>query len=355
MPPRSIARLVLLVAGVVFSGAWARAAEDPRAVSHPVGVANRSFEDADRSNWPGNGPRPVRVTLWYPSEGGGAVEAVEDEGELVSVRRDGTVTGFRERHPLILLSHGSGGNAGQVFWWGHFLAQRGYIVAAVDHNGTDEEELHRRQPTPTDFFGWERARDLSLALTRLLADARFSPRIDEARVGAAGFSLGGTTALWTAGARLDLEALRLHSPPPPQAIAGAIESLIAHSKTDRVAIAAVSRAGQSYRDPRIKAVFALAPPMGAGFTPEGLRGVTVPVCIVVGDADQVAPAAGNARHFAAHIPHARLVVVPGERGHYLQPMAAEQRRRELREVAEMSANFFDEQWPERRRSRPPGT
>ncbi|ACB73621.1 alpha/beta hydrolase family protein [Opitutus terrae] len=341
-------RRILSVFGFCILGAVAWAEPGPRAVADLVGVAHREFTDPDRSNWAGTGARPVRVTLWYPSAGGGAAEQIGNEGESVTVQREGRIAASPERYPLIMLSHGSGSNAAQVFWLGHFLAQHGFLVVALDHNGTDEEELGRKAPTLTDFFGWERAKDVSVALTRLLADPEFSPRIDPARIGAAGFSLGATTALWTAGARLDLETLRRHSPPPPPMIAPAIEGLIAFSQTDHVAQASVARANNSYRDPRIQSVFALAPPMGAGFTPEGLRDVNVPVLIVVGDADLIAPADGNARHFAAHLPHARLVVVPGERGHYLRPIAAEQRRAELREVAELARTFFEEQRPRSR-------
>ncbi|HEX2860635.1 MAG TPA: hypothetical protein VHN79_03305 [Lacunisphaera sp.] len=308
---------------------------------HGVGVTQRAFSDPDRTNWAGDGPRMVRVTLWYPGDTGGFEEVAEADGLRLILHRESEIARFRERHPLVMLSHGSGGNAAQVGWLGAHLAEHGFIVAALEHNGTDEEELHRRRPTLTDFFGWERARDVSVALDGLLADPRVGPRIDAARIGAAGFSLGGTTALWTAGARLELERLRTRSPPPPPGIAEAIASLIAFAGTDPVARRSVARSDLSHKDARIRAVFALAPPMGAGFTAAGLRTVDVPVLIVVGDADLVAPPETNARHFAAHIPTARLEVVSGERGHYLKPIATAQRQAELHEVARMARAFFE--------------
>jgi pimeloyl-ACP methyl ester carboxylesterase len=70
--------------------------------------------------------------------------------------------------------------------------------------------------------------------------------------------------------------------------------------------------------------------------------VDVPICIVVGDADKVAPAATSAKRYAKHIPNAQLVILSGERGHYLAPISPEQRRRELREVAEIALRFFRE-------------
>src|SRR5690606_6749372 len=222
-------------------------------------------------------------------------------------------------------------------------AGQGFMVAAVDHNGTPEEEGHFQRPTLTDFLAWERARDLSVALTELLTDPVLGPRIDSARIGAAGFSLGGTTALWTAGARLDLDALHRNGPPPPPEIAAAIDQLIAYSETDPVARASVARANHSYRDTRIRAVFAIAPPMGAGFTAEGLRDVTVPVAIVAGDADLIAPPATNARHFARHIPQAQLSVLPGEAGHFTDATPPARRPAELRTMAAMAGRFFAEQ------------
>ena len=80
-----------------------------------------------------------------------------------------------------------------------------------------------------------------------------------------------------------------------------------------------------------------------GFTEESLREVDVPVCIVVGDTDKVAPASTNAKRYARYLPNAQLVVLPGERGHYLAAIAPEQRRDELREVAELALKFFREE------------
>lgn len=307
-------------------------------------MTSREFVDPTRSNWAGTGSRPVRVVVWYPAAADGTPERVEHSGESFALQRDASLAPSSGARPLILISHGSGGRAQDMMWLGRFLVLRGYIVAAVNHNGTAEEELHHARPTLTDFFGWERAGDVSVALTELLKDPQWSRAIASDRIGAAGFSLGGTTALWTAGVRLDLELLRLHSPPPPAALAEAIARCVKFAESDPRGRESVERAPRSYRDPRIAAVFALAPPMGVGFPPDGLRDVAVPVCIVVGDQDRVAPAEGNARHFAQSILGAQLVVVPGERGHYLEAIPEEQRRAELGEVAEIAFAFFERQW-----------
>jgi predicted dienelactone hydrolase len=73
---------------------------------------------------------------------------------------------------------------------------------------------------------------------------------------------------------------------------------------------------QSYRDSRVRAVFAIAPALGGGFTPEGLREVRVPVEIVIGGADAITPLATNAQRYASLIRGAKLTVLPGNVGHY---------------------------------------
>ena len=52
------------------------------------------------------------------------------------------------------------------------------------------------------------------------------------------------------------------------------------------------RAGASYRDPRIKAVFAIAP-MGEAFDANSFADVQIPVALVAGTADAIAPVKTN--------------------------------------------------------------
>jgi predicted dienelactone hydrolase len=87
-------------------------------------------------------------------------------------------------------------------------------------------------------------------------------------------------------------------------------------KTDSTVQESLLHASDSYRDERIGRVFAIAPALGSGFTKAGLNGIKVPVSIVIGEADEVAPLATNARRYATFIKGARLTVLPGKIGHY---------------------------------------
>lgn len=70
-----------------------------------------------------------------------------------------------------------------------------------------------------------------------------------------------------------------------------------------------------FSDPRIKALFLIAPAFVEALAPAGLSRVRAPVGIVLGAADPIAPAATNGQLAARLIPGAKLRVLPGV-GHY---------------------------------------
>jgi predicted dienelactone hydrolase len=94
-----------------------------------------------------------------------------------------------------------------------------------------------------------------------------------------------------------------------------IEQFSALKVTDPIVEASVKRSHLSYCDPRVKAVFAMAPAIGLGHTDASLRAVRIPVYIVAGRADNIAPLATNAERFADLIPGATITIMPGMVGH----------------------------------------
>lgn len=79
---------------------------------------------------------------------------------------------------------------------------------------------------------------------------------------------------------------------------------------------AIRHSGDSFRDARIRAVFAIAPVFGSGFDRVGLSDVKVPVAIVVGLGDTTAPPDTNAKRYAAFIKNSKLELLPRSVGHY---------------------------------------
>jgi predicted dienelactone hydrolase len=206
-------------------------------------------------------------------------------------------------------------------WLGTRLAAHGYIVAAVNHPGNNSLEPY----TTRGFTEWsERATDLSRVLDAMLVDPKFGPRIDQGRIGAAGFSLGGFTVIELAGGIGTVDAYRAFckSPRADAMCRDQLEfphlgtwAIITYLTSPRFR-ASLADSHSSHRDPRIRAVYAIAPALGPAFAPETLQKISVPVEIVAGAADPIVPVGSSAQYFADHISHARLTFYPGGVGHY---------------------------------------
>jgi predicted dienelactone hydrolase len=321
---RATLLLVFILSSPLFLVSSAQSKDAPR---FKVGVANRAFKVAKPYNWRGAKTHALLTTVWYPA----AESAVEQpqwlgppDHALASAgvaAPDAQMRSTTAKFPLVLLSHGSGGSALQMAWLGTALAARGYIAAAVNHPGNNGFDGY----TPQGFSTWwERARDLSTVTDHMLADATFGPRIDRERIGAAGFSLGGYTMIEIAGGITDRSRFKAFCgstsadgtcKPPPE-----FPTLLPRSdqlaQTDPEFQEALRHAGDSYRDPRLRAVFTMAPALGPAFTPVSLDSVPIPVEIVAGADDQIVPIESNAKYFAAHIKGSKLIIFPGA-GHYV--------------------------------------
>jgi predicted dienelactone hydrolase len=301
-----------------------------------VGLRRLLYEDMGRKSWDSDRPRPLSTDVWYP-----ALDTAVERDIFIGppdmplfyagrAGRDPDLASAPDRFPLILLSHGTGGLSLQIGWLAETLASRGYIAAAVNHHGNNGLEPYLAQGF---LHYWERPRDLTVVLDQLLADPVFGPRIDPNCVGAAGFSLGGYTVIALAGGiasvGLLIDEFRKLGPDIETAIPPEFSDHSAFMKEFESLSDQTSAANTSYRDQRIKAVFALAPVLGPAFSPAGLSSINIPVKIVVGAADRSAPAAGNASHFARYIKTAELTILE-KVGHYtFLAEATEAGKREL--------------------------
>jgi predicted dienelactone hydrolase len=266
----------------------------------------------------------LRITVWYPAAAGASEEPLQigpPDQPLFDAGRAAADAPFAPgRHPVILLSHGFGGSARIMAWFGTALARAGDVVIAVDHPGTNGRD-------PMTMAGgllvWDRAVDLRTALDTAMADARIGPHLDRQRLGVAGFSMGGFAALVSAGARVDIDhyIAFCHAHPteatcapqaeaPDQTLAAREQAL----KTPQMA-ALAKHAGDDYAIPGVRAVFAMAPGGIEALAPASLKTVNTPVSILLGEADPVAPPASNGKFAASLLPHVTLKTLKGV-GHY---------------------------------------
>ncbi|MFD0071672.1 alpha/beta hydrolase family protein [Streptomyces sp. NPDC127166] len=221
-------------------------------------------------------PRPVRVYQWEP-----------DRPPALPA-------------PLVVVSHGTGGSGSSMEWLVGPLHEAGFRVVALDHHGNNFIDGYE----PEGFLHvWERPRDVSFVLDVLAREQPLGP------VGAAGFSLGGYTAVALAGVRVDpriLRAVMTGAVPLPEIpeFPGALEALRKKYPLDESSRHAFSGAGADLTDPRVLAVFQVAPGVGGLVTRESLATVQVPVGIRWGGADTVNPYEVDTRPYLDHIPRA---------------------------------------------------
>jgi predicted dienelactone hydrolase len=288
--------------------------------ANKVGMTTRVFHPKEMRNWRGADPQELRVTVWYP-----AVDTAIETPQFIGppetpLFEAGKAMPHAEfapalgQWPLIVLSHGTGGSGMQLAWLGTVLARAGFIAAAVDHPGNNSNGTLTAEGF---ILPWERATDLSDVLDGLLADPELGPKIDKNAIGAAGFSIGGYTVLELAGARTDISVVTDLCHKQPTVPACHVEEMKGQTVDDMLAKVrktsglSLARSADSFRDERVKAVFAIAPGMGIALTPESLHAMRVPVMEVVGSADPVAPAKDNADLIRADGHGVRESTLPG--------------------------------------------
>jgi predicted dienelactone hydrolase len=159
-----------------------------------AGAAQIEFRD------PADASRPIDFLLIYPAERGSAAVPVKIPLSANLQLFNDAPSAAGSKRPLVVFSHGAGGNASGYAWFGQYLAQRGFIVAMAYHyraNTFDSSAAYVRNRL------WRRPLDLSLIITHLIDDPVWGPRINASRIGVAGHSQGGFTALWIGGAQVN--------------------------------------------------------------------------------------------------------------------------------------------------------
>jgi len=305
---------------------FAAQAGAPKTVLYKVGVVNRQFTPPEPYEWREAKTHALTTDIWYPADPA-SVEQPQWVGNpdtpfasAGKAARDAKPIATPEKFPLILLSHGIGGSSSMMAWLGSALASHGFIAAAVNHPGNNALEDYT---IPGAVFWGQRAHDMSVLLDLLLADPTFGPRIDSKRVGAAGFSLGGLTVLELGGGIAVFSRYQDFCKSPKAdgmctdtiEYPGLLANVTALAKTDPAIQAAFAENSKSHREPRIRAIFAMAPALGPAFDPGSLAKISIPTQIVAGAIDNVVPVDSSAKFFAAHIPGAQLTIYQAV-GHY---------------------------------------
>lgn len=216
--------------------------------------------------------RAMDMSIMYPAEGG--TETVLGENPVFF----GTPVSEHAKplpgkYPVILLSHGWGGNYIRMSWLSAGLAAKGAIVVAVNHPNSTTGDLNYQSA----LEHWTRAQDLTAALDHVMADPTFSAILDPTRVYAAGYSYGGWTALSIAGLKGRRAGFEQYCN-----AAGDGSDFCRELKAEGVEITAIDSAKYeaSYKDKRIVSVAAIDPGLTWGLTISDVAELDVPVLLI---------------------------------------------------------------------------
>lgn len=244
------------------------------------------------------------VLLTYPSKSDGDAYTLGADALWQGVPARRNATPVAEKFPLVILSHGSGGNASALGWLSTELARHGFVVAAPNHlHSTSGDSI------PVESFKiWERPQDISALIDRLTSDPQWSRLVDPDRIGAIGFSLGGTSVMLSAGARASLDAFEDYCAGSDGKDGGCnwfLRGGVDFSKVDREAF------DGPHADTRLKAVVAVDPGFATAYQPDSLKTMAIPVKLInLGDGDAIMPGV-RAQTLAKAIAAAQYAAVPG--------------------------------------------
>ncbi len=304
-----------------------------------------------------SGAPAVPVALFYPTQAPARSIAMGPFSVQVAVQAPPEATA----KGLILLSHGTGGSELGHASLAQALARAGYLVAALRHPGDDWQDRSLLKKNPARYFD-ERPRQASRVIDALLADPAWGPRIRSdargPRIGALGHSAGGYTVLALAGGLPELPRITAHC--------------VAHRSEDPIFCgvgddmpdmpprsAAPAAPGAALRDPRVRAVVALAP-VGVVFSAASLATIPVPTAVYIAALDRYLvprfhgdwitsnlPAASrrpvaNAWHFA--FMDRPSMAIPSEDGDLRADPPGFDRAAFLQQLGQALPLFFDQAW-----------
>ncbi len=171
---------------------------------HPVGTRQFSWTDSPRN-------LTMPVDVWYPAteihrgqdldpETQAAFEMIPGMGALLQQAVD-NATPRSDCFPLVVFSHGFGGERRQSTFLCTHLASHGYVVASMDHVGNTTADMLSGNGAAGDAdvidrFIKSRPLDASFVIDAML-QGQSGLDIDSERIGMAGHSFGGWTTLKT--------------------------------------------------------------------------------------------------------------------------------------------------------------
>jgi predicted dienelactone hydrolase len=198
---------------------------------------------------------------------------------------------IRQPAPVVVISHGLGSDRISFQYLARHLASYGFAVAVPEHPGSNAQQIQNlvtgrtnELAEPAEFINRPLdIKDLLDYLTKLsTTDPAYQGQLDLQRVGVIGQSFGGYTALALAGAGINFAQLE--------------KDCQLENETWNLSLLLQCRARglernqYNFSDPRIKAAIAINPIVSSILGETNLSQIKIPVMLIAGSADTVAPA-----------------------------------------------------------------
>jgi predicted dienelactone hydrolase len=206
---------------------------------------------------------------------------------------------------LVVISHGSGGDAFTLHTLARTLALAGFVVAQPEHQGDNWQDR-----SDSGVVSWQRRPgEIAATIDAIAADSRFAAVLRLDKVGVYGVSAGGGTALALAGANWSAGTYQKHCAAHVKDDAGfclyGLKTEAQRAARTRLYLEAAAQgsetmlAGPAVMDRRVAAV-AASVPVAAIFTAQTLAAIRMPVGIVEAQADKVLNPIYHSGYVLAH-------------------------------------------------------
>lgn len=225
-----------------------------------IGFQSTTLPDAQNN-------RPLEMVVWYPSTTTDTPKLIADTIVFFGNPAVPDAPPTAGEHPLVVISHGNGGNWINQAWLASALAHQGYIVAAVNHPGTTSMD---RSPQAAAQL-WQRPNDIRRAIDAVTAQPEKFGAVAKQKIAVVGHSLGGWTALEIAGSRFDPELFAKDCKVHAQ-----LSGCIAYQKMNPPSAPMAA----DLSDKRVSAIVSLDLGLSRGFTDASLAALAVPVLVI---------------------------------------------------------------------------
>lgn len=242
--------------------------------------------------------RKVTTELWFKATSSSKIEWFSPRPPLrsIPIARNAELQLPLRKRPLIVISHGNWGSRFSQGWLALELVKAGYLVLTTSHPGTVGED----QTIAGRYRLWDRSSDVSFALDEVLKHSKWTPLIDETRIGFVGHSFGGWTGVSLAGGLYDPARQRAFCENAKKK-----DFYCDGTLKDDIAGISAADAGASFQDGRIKAFYIMGSGPGQGFAADSLKAITAPFVVDTAQFDEILDPVSNSTNLAGQIPSAK--------------------------------------------------